>query len=157
MPQINPDIIVLTLIALLIILVGWIIRLEFRLNNLLKGGDKKSLESSIKTLLKSEAEYKTFKDDMEKYLKNVEFRLRRSIQGIETIRFNPFKGTGTGGSQSFATAFINEKGNGVVISTIYTRERVGIFSKPIKAGKSEYDLTDEEKKVIKSALIKKQK
>ncbi|NIT70429.1 DUF4446 family protein, partial [candidate division KSB1 bacterium] len=59
--------------------------------------------------------------------------------GVGTVRFNPFKGTG--GGQSFAAAFLSEHGNGVVISTLYSRERVSVFAKPIQSFASEYELT----------------
>ena len=89
-----------------------------------------------------------FRKDMEQYLIGVEKRLRKSTQSIETIRFNPFKGSGAGGNQSFATAFLNEDGNGLVMSSLYARDRVSIFSKPVKNFTSEFELSDEEKRVI---------
>jgi hypothetical protein len=67
------------------------------------------------------------------------------------VRFNPFKGTGSGGNQSFATTFLNEENNGVVISSLYSREHTSVFSKPIKNGVSEYELSDEEKESFAEA------
>jgi hypothetical protein len=67
---------------------------------------------------------------MEEYLTTVEKRLKKSIQGVETVRFNPFKGTGAGGNQSFSTAFVNEKGDGVVLTSMYARDRISMFAKP---------------------------
>lgn len=48
---------------------------------------------------------------------------------------------------------LNEDGDGVVISSLYSRERMSIFAKPIKNGKSEYELTDEEKKSLAKAKV----
>ena len=73
------------------------------------------------------------------------------MRGVGTVRFNPFKGTGDGGHQSFATAFLDETGNGIVLSTLYIRDRVGIYAKPLKKGRSEYELTGEERKAIEEA------
>ena len=84
----------------------------------------------------------------------MEKRLDQSVRGIGTVRFNPFKGTGDGGNQSFATALLDENENGVVLSTLYTRERVGIYAKPLKSGKSEYELTGEEREAVKQAKEK---
>ena len=120
-------------------------------------GDKKpgkSLEDSIMTIKGDLNDLEKFRKDMEEYLTQVEKRLRRSTQGIETIRFNPFKGAGQGGNQSFATAFLDENGDGLVISSLYARERVSIFSKPIKKYVSEFELSEEEKKAIDSAKKK---
>ncbi len=95
----------------------------------------------------------SFKKELETYLTTVESRLKKSVQGIHTVRFNPFKGsTGSGGNQSFATAFLNELGDGVVVSSLYAREHVSIFAKPIVRGKSEFELSEEEAEAVKVAL-----
>lgn len=93
-----------------------------------------------------------FQEEMRNYLTTVEKRLKKSVQAVHTVRFNPFKGTGSGGNQSFATAMLNENGDGVVISTLYAREHISIFSKPVKKGKSEYELSEEEKEAVSGAL-----
>jgi hypothetical protein len=94
-----------------------------------------------------------FKNEVETYLATVESRLRRSTQAVHTVRFNPFAGTtGSGGNQSFATAFLDQHGNGVVISSLYARERMSVFAKPIKNGASEFELSDEERKAVLEAL-----
>jgi hypothetical protein len=81
----------------------------------------------------------------------VDKKLKKTISGLETVRFNPFKGTGSGGNQSFATAFLNREGNGVIVSSLYSRDHVSIFSKPIKNMTSEYELTTEEKSALQKA------
>jgi hypothetical protein len=91
---------------------------------------------------------------MEGYLHIVEERLKKSIRGVETVRFNPFKGTGDGGNQSFATALIDEEGNGVVISSIFARDRTSIFSKPIYKYVSSHELSEEELEAITKAKAK---
>ena len=77
--------------------------------------------------------------------------MRKSIRGLETIRFNPFPDQGS--NQSFAVGMVNEEGDGVVFSSLYSRERMSIFAKPIKNGKSEYELTTEEKEVLEKAKV----
>ena len=101
--------------------------------------------------LEAQKRLKKFEQECVTYFNTVEHRLNRSIQAIETERFNPFKGEGVGGSQSFATVLISEKGDGVVISSLYSRDRISIFSKPIAKFKSAFDLTDEENNVLKKA------
>ena len=78
-------------------------------------------------------------------------KLGESIRGIGTVRFNPFGELGS--NQSFAIALLNEANNGVVISSLYTRERVSVFAKPIKNMQSEYELSDEEKEALAKAKI----
>jgi hypothetical protein len=84
----------------------------------------------------------------------VEKRLKKSVQAVHTVRFNPFKGTGEGGNQSFATAFLTEDGDGVIISSLYSREHVSVFGKPVKKLVSEHTLSDEEKEALDTAVTK---
>jgi hypothetical protein len=136
------------LVAIAIILIGWIIRLEVKIKRLLIGKDAKSLEDSIVNTKDNLEKLNLFQRESSLYFKNIEKRLHRSLQAIETIRFNPFKGTGEGGNQSFSTAFVSEDGDGVVLSSLYSRDRVSVFSKPLKKFESNFELTEEEKEVI---------
>ncbi len=145
---IDPTLLIYILSGISLILLGWIIRLEVRINRLLIGANARSLEDSIVNAKKDIESLENFKKDSLNYFTDVEKRLGRSIQSVETVRFNPFKGVGEGGSQSFATSFISEKGDGVVVSSLYSRERVSVFSKPINQFKSSFDLTEEEQNVV---------
>jgi hypothetical protein len=127
---------------------------EWRLGRLLRGKSGKSLEETVVRNAGDMEKFKQFRKEIEEYLQSVERRLEKSVQGVATIRFDPFRGTGDGGRQSFASAFLNEGGNGVVISSIHTRERMSVFAKPLKDGRSEYELTVEEKEAIASARKK---
>ncbi|KKU67423.1 MAG: hypothetical protein UX89_C0015G0014 [Parcubacteria group bacterium GW2011_GWA2_47_16] len=137
--------------ALIIILIILVLRLEMRLRKLLRGNTTMTIEESIAQIEGDLRTLKLFKKDMAKYLEDVEKRIGQSIQGVGTVRFNPFRGNGEGGNQSFATSFISEKGNGVVISSLYSRDHVSIFSKPLKDFKSEYELSGEEKESLAKA------
>ena len=48
-------------------------------------------------------------------------------------------------------AFLNDEGDGVIMSSLYARDRMSIFAKPIKKGKSEFELSAEEKEVLDKA------
>lgn len=139
------------LAALIVILIGWIIRLEIKMRRLLVGKDAKSLEDSIVSGHKNIEKLNDFQKEAINHFINIEKRLKRSVQAVDTLRFNPFKGTGEGGSQSFSTSFVSENGNGVVISSLYSRDRVSVFSKPLQKFESTYELTPEEKEVISNS------
>lgn len=147
----DPLIISYALIVGVLILIGWIIRLEIKIHRLLLGKNSRSLEDSIVESHKNLEKLNQFQKEVIEHFVNVEKRLGRSVQAVETIRFNPFKGTGEGGNQSFSTSFVSENGNGVVISSLYSRDRVSVFSKPLEKFGSTFELTDEEKEVIKNS------
>ena len=143
----NDHTLILILSGGLVLLLGFVIYLEVRLRRLLRGKDAKTLEDTIVALSRETDSLKESRKEIESYLVIVEKRLRRAISGVSTVRFNPFRGT-SGSNQSFATAFLSEEGDGVVVSSLYSREKVSIFSKPIKNSLSEYELTSEEKEAI---------
>jgi hypothetical protein len=105
---------------------------------------KEKIKKEIKKL-------KTHASEKDKEITFINTKLRKSIRGLETIRFNPFPDQGS--NQSFAIGALNEDGDGVVISSLYSRERMSVFAKPIKNNKSEYELTDEEREVLEKAKI----
>ena len=142
---------VIGLVVICLVLLVWVIRLERKMSKMLVGKSE-NIEQSMQVLRKDHQEMQKFADEMQKYLTTVESRLRRSVQNVETVRFNAFDGAGA--NQSFATAFINEEGDGVVVSSLYARDRTSVFSKPIKAHISEFELSDEEKKAIEQARTK---
>ncbi len=148
---IDTSIFIVTLLAIIVLFAAWLVYMEIRLGRFLRGKNGKTLEDSLITLLNQIKEVEDFRKEMGVYLLGVEKRLRRSVQGVETVRFNPFKDIGTGSNQSFSTAFLDEEGNGVVVSSLYSRDRVSVYSKPLKKHSSEYDLTDEEKEAVAKA------
>ncbi len=139
------------LLVVIVVLVVIIYKLNKKLDVFIIGSSSVNLDDSIKSITESLKENDKFQKDMEVYLTSVEKRLRKSIQAVSTVRFNPFKGTGSGSNQSFATVFLNEEKDGVVISSLYSREHISVYSKPISKGSSEYELSDEEKESLSNA------
>jgi len=82
-------------------------------------------------------------------LKNLKKEGKFAVQKVGIIRFNPF--SGVGGDQSFSIALLDGNDNGMVITSLYTREGNRIYGKPIKNGGSEYLLSGEEKQAIEKA------
>ncbi len=135
---------------IILILFCWVIYLQNKLGKLLVGKSK-NLDESINRLTKEIVALNKFKVDSTENFIKIDSRLKKTVSGVETIRFNPFKGTGSGGNQSFATALLSEEKNGVIISSMYARDHISIFSKPIKNMSSEYELTAEEKEALNKA------
>lgn len=148
----TPDIIALIILAALVLaLAGYVVYLHNKLKKFLADKNATSIGDSIVNLAERATTIEKFRADVESYLASVEKRLRKSVQAVETVRFNPFKAAGGGSNQSFATAFVSEDGDGVVISSLYSRDAVSIFGKPLKGHASEYELSDEEKEAMAKA------
>jgi hypothetical protein len=136
--------------AIVLLLLFWIIRLEIKLKKLL-GSKNGPLDDAISAIRKDTDTLKKYAEKTKKELEIVDKKLKKTVSGNETVRFNPFKGDGSGSNQSFATALVNSEGNGVIISSIYSRDHISIFSKPVKDSASEYELTPEEKSALQKA------
>ena len=142
---------VLIIIVLLLEAI-WMIKTEKRLKKFFIGKKAKNLEDTIFALKEDIDKLKEAKENNEKEIAVLHSKQRKSIRGLETLRFNPFADQGS--NQSFAISMLNGDGDGVVLSSLYSRERMSVFAKPIKAGKSEYELTKEEKEVLKKAEVR---
>ncbi len=132
----------------LIILTTWVIILERRISSFLSGKEASSLEEVILRNQEEIRGYHDFEDEMRSELASLDARMLKKVDGVILKRFNPFQSTGTGGNHSFAAAFLDENGSGTVISTLYSREKVSVYAKPVVERTSVIELTDEEKSVI---------
>jgi hypothetical protein len=150
--NIKLEIVFIGIVILFILLSAiWAIRTEKRLKRFFAGKKGKDLEENILVLEDNISKLKSAKEKIEKEIIEINKKLKKSIRGLETIRFNPFPDQGS--NQSFAVGMVNEDGDGVVLSSLYSRERMSIFAKPVKNGKSEYELTNEEKEVLNKAKV----
>lgn len=150
----NPlGIAVIILGILVIVLLVMVITMQAKMRRFLVDVDSDNIADSLSFVGNGLKELRSFRSEMESYLRSVEKRLRKSVQSVHTVRFNPFQGTGGGGNQSFATAFLNEEGDGVIVSSLYSRDHVSVFAKPVKGQKSEHSLSEEENEALENAVV----
>ncbi|PIR85092.1 hypothetical protein COU15_02435 [Candidatus Kaiserbacteria bacterium CG10_big_fil_rev_8_21_14_0_10_45_20] len=146
---IKNDIVVSIVIVLLVGMFLAILVLSQRITKLTAGTNGRSLEGTIQGLQKRTSALETYAMENSRTIKDIEYRLARSVQNISTERFDPFQNAS--GQQSFASAFLNENGDGVVISGIHARDGVRVYSKEVHSFSSERELSEEEEKVIAKA------
>ena len=146
----NTIILIYIISAIVVIILLWILMIEFRFKKFFAGTKARNLEEMIMLVGKKINEIEETQEKIDKHLVVVDDRLNKSIRNIETVRFNPF--VDAGGNQSFAISFMNDEKNGVIISSLYARDRMSIFAKPIVNGKSEFELSSEEKEVLDRSI-----
>jgi len=83
-------------------------------------------------------------------LENLKKTGKFSIQKMGVVRYNPFSGVGS--NQSFSLALLDGNNDGMVITSLYARDGNRVYGKPVRDGKSEYSLSEEEKKAIEKAI-----
>lgn len=151
MPYLSQEVIIYILLGITLLLTIFILHLERRIHKLMKGKKGDSLEDLFNSMKNDLSNLQVFQKDIEGYMRTVEVRLRRSIQGMHNVHFKAFEGLESGGNQSFATAFLNEEGDGVILSTLHSRDRVNVFSKPITKFEPKIPLSQEEARALTKA------
>jgi len=88
-------------------------------------------------------------EELKKQVEKISQSSKASVQKVGMVRYNPF--SNVGGDQSFSVALLDGDNNGVVITSLYSREGNRVYGKAVKSGASEYSLSNEEKKAIEKA------
>ncbi|CAN5831453.1 hypothetical protein BH20CHL5_BH20CHL5_04080 [soil metagenome] len=76
---------------------------------------------------------------------------RRALQNVGVVRYNPFDDTGS--NQSFALALVDAEGNGVVLSSLHSRQQTRLYLKEIVGGQSDAQLSGEETEALRRAAL----
>ncbi len=96
----------------------------------------------LKEVLK---QFEELKEEVEK----ISQTSKSSIQKVGIVRYNPF--SEVGGDQSFSVALLDGNNDGVVITSLFSRDGNRVYGKPIENSGSKYSLSKEEKKAIEKA------
>ncbi len=139
----NPT--VLLAIALFVI-VCYALYLDHKVVVLTKGQNGASLEDVIRGCIQSVEAIEKRNELLMQHASLLHEKVSHAIRNVETIRYKAYDQNGS--NQSFSVALVNEKGNGVVISSLHSHDRMSTFAKPIQNYESTYDLTEEELAVI---------
>lgn len=126
-----------------------VVRLQLRMRRLFAGAKAKDLESLMGEIVERVKALRDRADDQAEATHILESRLEKQGRGVRLVRFNPF--AEVGGNHSFAVAIVNKEGDGVVFSSLYSRDRMSVFAKPIEGGTSDIELTPEEAGVVAQA------
>lgn len=119
-------------------------------NNLVKGNNKKTLQTILDTILVDVVNAKKDIVSLQKQCDTIVKDGSFHIQKIGLLRFNPFKDTG--GDQSFILSLLDGNDTGVVISGLYSRAGTRWYAKRVVKGQGVgHELSDEEKKALKEA------
>ncbi len=135
----------------LIVITFLLIKMLLHYRNLTADVSKKDLISSLNHLISlSERNSKDIETLTEKLNHEINEN-KKHLQKLGFKRYNPF--TDTGGDQSFTAALLDDLGDGIMISSLHSRENTRLYAKKVEGGKvSAQTLSSEEQEVIKQAL-----
>ncbi len=135
----------------LLILTFLFVRMMGHYNRLTGDVSKKDLISSLNHLISVSGQSSDSIKSLEENLSREISENKKHIQKIGFQRYNPF--TDTGGDQSFSAAFLDDNGDGIMISSLHSRENTRLYAKQVEKGKVlGQALSKEEQHVINEAL-----
>ncbi|HET7686377.1 MAG TPA: DUF4446 family protein [Candidatus Limnocylindria bacterium] len=142
---------------LVLLLVAWVAALSLRLGratrayrSLVRDTDGGSLRDVLATHLERVDAVGRRLEEVDELQRYLEQRTRGALQHIGLVRFNPFEDTG--GDQSFAIAVLDDRRDGIVLSSLHGRAYTRVFAKPVENGASRHNLSDEESQAIRIAV-----
>lgn len=74
---------------------------------------------------------------------------KSNIRHLGLVKFNPFNETG--GEHSFSLALLDGNKNGIIITSLHTRERTRLYLKEVIKAKVKIELSKEEQSALKLA------
>lgn len=117
---------------------------------LTNGITKKDLKSILEKILEDFEKQSSRTEQLKKEIENFQRENLCNFQRMGFVRYNPF--AETGGDQSFSLALLDGRGDGLVISSLHSREVTRLYAKPVKKNQPfGYELSEEEKRAIKEA------
>lgn len=121
------------------------------LRSLFPNSGERDIRRKFAETVKAVEDFKGQLMDLKLHVETVRKQGLQHIQRVELLRFNPYDDTG--GDQSFAVCLLDNKGSGMVITSLHARSGTRVFGKVINLGKSiKYQLSKEEELVIKKAM-----
>lgn len=141
---------ILALAAWLLVLQRSESRLRSRLRRILSDNGSTGLDEVLAGQAARIEQLATRVDALTALQRELETATGSSLQKVGVVRFNPFQDSG--GDQSFAIALLDQRGSGVLVSSLHGRAETRIFAKQVTNGRSTHSLSDEEQQAIREAL-----
>jgi hypothetical protein len=120
------------------------------IRQLLRTGAGESLEALIRESLEKLDRNTHRLDELAEQLQRTAANQKLCLQKTGMVRYDAYDDVH--GKQSFSVALLNAYDTGVVITGLFGRTDARCYGKPIVNGKSEYQLSDEEKQAVQVAM-----
>ena len=145
--------VILSIISLIIAIISLGISIKIYKEyekNMNKLGEGKDFAKMIESYVSQVNELNKRDDQIIEVCNNINNELSHCIKKVGLYKYDAFGNTKN--SLSFTLALLDRENNGIVINSIYGQDNSNVYAKPIKNGKSEYNLSDEEKQAINLAI-----
>ena len=139
-------------IVILIITLCKLKKLRRRIDDLTRGKDTESMEDIMLNFFErieslEEGEKVTRSD-----LKDIKKNLKITYQKKGLVKYDAFREMS--GALSYSLALLDKENNGVLITSMYSREGCYTYAKDIENGNCKLNLSEEEAEALKQAIAK---
>lgn len=149
---------VLILLVLVLVLIGIVVWQMLKLNHLderyqkfMQGGKAKSLEKQIQDLIKAVDDLQGASLDQGQDIKVLYQKMEGTFQKMGLIKYDAYKEMG--GKLSYGLAVLDEKNNGFIINSVHSSSGCYSYTKRIRKGKCNIELSPEEKEALTRAMV----
>lgn len=142
----------LALVALVLVVMALVRQAGMRRHyTLLQGRD--GTDSFLEAVAHKTEQVEALRDEVERLSQTLDIAradLSEAVRHVSVVRYDAFGDMG--GRMSFSAAFLDDSGDGVVLTTIHARTESRTYMKSIIHGHSELLLSPEEQQAVDSAM-----
>ena len=143
-------VVILTLFVMNIVSLVKISKMKKKYNAFMEGNDGKTLEDSIISRFRQIDDLKANQELQGKDIEALKENILKTYQKFGLVKYDAFNEMG--GQLSFSLAMLDKNNNGFLLNTVHNREGSYTYAKEIFDGKSEIDLSEEEKEALRKAI-----
>lgn len=138
------------LLVLVIISLCKLKTLKRRVDSLTRGKDTESMEDIILSYLQRVESLEEGEEITRAALTAIKDNLKITYQKKGLVKYDAFREMS--GALSYSLALLDKENNGVLISSMYSREGCYTYAKDIVNGESKINLSEEEAEALKQAM-----
>jgi vacuolar-type H+-ATPase subunit D/Vma8 len=139
-------------IVVLIVTLCKVKKLRNRIDVLTRGKDTETMEDIILNFFERIESLEQAKERMEQDIENIQKNLQITYQKMGLVKYDAFREMS--GALSYSLALLDKDNNGVLISSMYSREGCYTYAKDVVNGKCALNLSEEEEEALKQAVAK---
>ncbi len=140
------------LLIIMIIVLCKLKKLRRRVDSLTRGKDAETMEDSILNFFDRIESLEDAEKKMHRDIRDIKENLKITYQKSALVKYDAFREMS--GALSYSLALLDKENNGVLITSMYSREGCYTYAKDIFNGESKINLSDEEAEALKQAVAK---
>ena len=137
---------------LLIITLCKLKALRRRVDTLTRGKDAETMEDSILNFFERIESLEDAERKMHRDIRDIKENLKITYQKTGLVKYDAFREMS--GALSYSLALLDKENNGILITSMYSREGCYTYAKDIIKGECKLNLSDEEAEALKQAVAK---